>query len=139
MASVAVPCSTNFCFQKWKRMTRTTFSFNITGPLAIQTTWQSKFAHRLQKPNNQPILWISKSKILAGILKMQWLEMWPEKLIPWSILKTLIIKIFKKHLISVFILYSVSVNCVTFLLVVYLQTLIAFGYIQCLTSFLRLC
>ena len=38
MASVTVPCSTNFCFQKLKRMTWTTFDFNNTGPLATQST-----------------------------------------------------------------------------------------------------
>ena len=38
MASNTVPWSTNFCFQKLKRMTWTTFVFNTTGPLAIQPT-----------------------------------------------------------------------------------------------------
>ena len=38
MASVTVPCSTNFSFEKLKRMTWTTFGFNRTGPLAIQPT-----------------------------------------------------------------------------------------------------
>ena len=38
MASVTVSCSTNFCFQKLKRMTWTTFGFNRTEPLATQPT-----------------------------------------------------------------------------------------------------
>ena len=38
MASVTVSCSTNFCFQKLKRMLWTTFGFNRTGPLATQPT-----------------------------------------------------------------------------------------------------
>ena len=37
MASVTVPCSTNFCFLKLRRMTWTTFGFNkMVGPLASQ-------------------------------------------------------------------------------------------------------
>ena len=38
MASVTVPCSTNFWFQKFKRMTWTEFGFNRTGPFATQRT-----------------------------------------------------------------------------------------------------
>ena len=38
IASVTMPCSTNFCFRKLKRMTWTTFGFNRTGPLATQPT-----------------------------------------------------------------------------------------------------
>ena len=38
MASVTVPCSTNFCFQNLKRMSWTTFGINRTGPLTTQPT-----------------------------------------------------------------------------------------------------
>ena len=136
----ALPCHAQriFVFKNWSGSHGRHLVSTWRGHLPHSQRDNQYFAHRFQKSNNQPILWISKSKIWVGILKMHWLGMWPEKLIPWFILKTLIIKIFKKHWISVLILYSVSINCATFLLVVYLQTLIAFGYMQCLTSFLRL-
>ena len=38
MASITVPCLTNFCFQKLNRMIWTTFGFNKTVPLATQPT-----------------------------------------------------------------------------------------------------
>ena len=38
MASVTVPCSTDFCFQKLKRKTWTTFGFNRTVPLDTEPT-----------------------------------------------------------------------------------------------------
>ena len=38
MASLTVPCSTNFCFKKLRRMSWTIFGFNSTRPLATQPT-----------------------------------------------------------------------------------------------------
>ena len=100
-----------FVFKKWRGWHGRHLVSTLRGHLPHSQRDNQSFAHRFQKSNNQLILWISKSKIWAGILKMHWLGMWPEKLIPWSILKTLIIKIFKKHLISVLILYSVCQLC----------------------------
>ena len=53
MASVTVPCSTNFCSQKLKRKTWTTFGFNSRDHLPHSQRNNRSFARRFRKSNNQ--------------------------------------------------------------------------------------
>ena len=77
MASVTVLCSTNFCFQKLKRMTWTTFGFNRTGPLVTQPTYitidilRTVFENRIISRNSD-VNWPPRSSDLTPLDYFLW-------------------------------------------------------------------
>ena len=69
MASVTVPCSTNFCFQKLKRMTWTTFCFNAANVTIdlLRTVFENRIIKR-----NSDVSWPAQSCDLTPLDYFLW-------------------------------------------------------------------